>query len=321
MRSDDADGYSGFMAARLIINADDFGLTKGINRAIAELHQAKALTSTTLMATGAAFDDAVAIAHANPTLGVGCHVVLTDGIPVSDPQSIPTLMGPDGKSFRPSLVDFVQALLRGRIREEEIEREMLAQVQKLQRAGIEVTHLDTHKHTHLFPAVTRPLLRVAESASVGAVRNPFERGWSLTLRHGSRMRRFQVKLVGGLQTRFERQPQIRDERVFTTDGTIGISATGSLYADTLRQILEALPGEGSFELCCHPGYNDEDLDRVTTRLRGHRDVERLALLAELPRISLHPNAPQLIHYGKLGGLGTLRETGKFSPSSGQKMVL
>jgi predicted glycoside hydrolase/deacetylase ChbG (UPF0249 family) len=309
------------MAARLIINADDFGLTNGINRAIAELHQAKALTSTTLMATGAAFDDAVAIAHANPALGVGCHVVLTDGIPVSDPQSIPSLMGADGKSFRPSLVDFIQTLLRGRIREEEIEREMLAQVQKLQHAGIEITHLDTHKHTHLFPAVTRPLLRVAEIASVGAMRNPFERGWSLTLRHGSRMRRFQVKLVRGLQTRFEQQPQIRDARVLTTDGTIGISATGSLYMGTLRQILEKLPAEGSFELCCHPGYNDSDLDRVTTRLRGHRDIERLALLEEVPRISLHPNAPQLIHYGKLGGLGAPRETGKFSPSSGHEKVL
>ena len=85
------------MAPRLIINADDFGLTRGVNRAIAELHQAKALTSATLMATGAAFEDAVAIAHANPTLGVGCHIVLTDGTPVSPPKSIPTLIGSDGK--------------------------------------------------------------------------------------------------------------------------------------------------------------------------------------------------------------------------------
>ena len=305
------------MAGRLIINADDFGLTKGINRAVAELHRAGALTSATLMAMGPAFDDAVVVARANPGLGVGCHVVLTDGLPVCDPGSIPTLMGADGRSFRPSLVDFIQALLRGRIREEEIEHEALAQVQKLQQAGIGVTHFDTHKHTHLFPAVARPLLRVAERASVGAVRNPFEQAWSLALGHGSRRRRLQVKLLGGLQTRFERQPQIRDARVLTTDGTIGISATGHLYAGTLRQILEAVPDEGSFELCCHPGYNDSDLDRVTTRLRGHRDIERLALLAELPRICLHPKAPRLIHYGELGALGALRKNGKFSTGSRQ----
>jgi chitin disaccharide deacetylase len=288
------------MPARLIINADDFGLTPGVNLAIAELHQAKALTSATLMATGAAFDDAVALAHANPALGVGCHVTLTDGVPVSLPQSIRTLLGADGKTFRPSLGDFVQMLLRGKVSEEEIEREAFAQVEKLQHAGIHVTHLDTHKHTHLFPAVTRPLLRVAERCSVGAIRNPFERSWSLALGHGNRLRRFQVKLLGNLQNRFERHPQIRDGHVLTTDGTIGISATGHLDAPTLHQLLAALPTEGTFELCCHPGYNDGDLDHVTTRLRTHRDVERNALLAELPARSLQPNAPQLINYGDLG---------------------
>src|ERR1700677_141326 len=309
------------MAAGLIINADDFGLTKGVNRAVAELHRAHVLSSATLMATGLAFDDAVAVALANPALGVGCHIVLTDGVPVCDPRSIPTLMGADGRSFRPSLVDFIQALLRGRIREEEIEREALAQVQKLQRVGIAVTHLDTHKHAHLFPAVTRPLLRVAAHPSIGAIRNPFERGWSLTLGHGGRLRRLQVKVLGGLQTRFERQPQIRNGQVLTTDGTIGISATGRLVAETLREILEALPGEGSFELCCHPGYNDDDLDRVTTRLREHRDIERLALLAELPLLSLHPNAPRLIHYGELGGFAARAGARDFSLDSGQKKSL
>src|SRR5271154_5842107 len=99
------------MAPRLIINADDFGLTPGINRAVAELHQAHVLTSATLMATGPAFDDAVAIARANPTLGVGCHIVLTDGVPVLPPKDIPTLIGPDRKTFRPSLISFLKALL------------------------------------------------------------------------------------------------------------------------------------------------------------------------------------------------------------------
>jgi chitin disaccharide deacetylase len=288
------------MAPRLIINADDFGLTRGVNRAIAELHQAHALTSTTLMATGPAFDDAVAVARANRALGVGCHIVLTDGVPVSSPESIPTLLGPDRKTFRPSLIDFVQALLRGKIREDEIEREASAQIKKLQLAGIGVTHLDTHKHTHLFPAVLRPLLRLAEQHGIHAIRHPFEQSWSLALGHGNRIRRLQVKLLGNLKTRFEGQPQIRTDHVLTTDGTIGISATGNLYRETLREILRSVPAEGTFELCCHPGYNDSDLDRITTRLRTHRDIERNALLAEIPKLALHPNVPQLINYGDLG---------------------
>jgi predicted glycoside hydrolase/deacetylase ChbG (UPF0249 family) len=309
------------MATRLIINADDFGLTTGVNRAIAELHLAKAVTSATLMATGPAFEDAVAIAHAHPTLGVGCHIVLTDGIPVSHPQSIPTLLGADGKTFRPTLLDFVQALLRGLIREDDIEREALAQLQKLQRAGIDVTHFDTHKHTHLFPTVARPLLHLAEHTSIGAIRSPFEQSWSLALGHGNRLRRLQVKLLGRLRTQFEYLPQIRNGRVLTTDGTIGISATGHLDTSTLGQILNALPADGIFELCCHPGYNDTDLDRVPTRLRVHRDIERLALLAEVPRVFLHQNAPQLINYGDLGPFGALRNAGQFVPNTGHEKVL
>ena len=289
------------MPPRLIINADDFGLTPGVNRAIAELHQAGALTSTTLMATGPAFDDAVATAHANPTLGVGCHIVLTDGVPVLPPESIPTLLGPDGKTFRPSLIDFVQALLRGKISKDNIEREAAAQIQKLQHAGIQVTHLDTHKHTHLFPGVLDPLLRVAEQRSIRVIRHPFEQSWSLALGHGNRIRRLQVKLLGNLKTRFEHQPQIRNGHVLTTNGTIGISATGNLYNQTLHEILYAMPADGTFELVCHPGYNDSDLDRITTRLRAHRDIERNALLTEIPALTLHPNAPQLINYGDLVG--------------------
>ncbi|HEX3373742.1 MAG TPA: ChbG/HpnK family deacetylase [Edaphobacter sp.] len=297
------------MPPRLIINADDFGLTPGVNRAIAELHQAHALTSATLMATGPAFDNAVATAHANPTLGVGCHIVLTDGTPVSPPKTIPTLIGPDGKSFRPSLIDFIQALLRGTIREDDIEREAVAQVQKLQCAGINITHIDTHKHTHLFPQVARPLLRIAERCSVRAIRHPFEQPWSLALGHGNRIRRLQVKVLGRLKTSFEQQPQIRHAHVLTTSGTIGISATGNLYGETLHQILHAMPTEDTFELCCHPGYNDSDLDRIATRLRTHRDIERNALRTEVPALALHPNAPQLINYGNLGAYAALRKAG------------
>src|ERR1700744_6112728 len=100
------------MLPRLIINADDFGLTRGVNRAIAELHDAGVITSATLMANGAAFDDAVATARARPTLAIGCHIVLVDGTPVSDPATIPTLLGPDRRTFHNSLAKFALGVLR-----------------------------------------------------------------------------------------------------------------------------------------------------------------------------------------------------------------
>ncbi|WP_035355529.1 ChbG/HpnK family deacetylase [Edaphobacter aggregans] len=287
------------MAPRLIINADDFGLTPGINRSIIELHQAGVLTSATLMATGPAFDHAVALAHANPTLGIGCHLVFTDGTPASPPERIPTLIGPDRKTFRPSLVSFLRALLIGQIREEDIVREAHAQIARLVQAGISITHVDTHKHTHLFPAIAGPLLKALEGSRIAAIRNPFEPAFTQQLAHAGLKRRLQISLLNRLRSSFDRQPQIRNHQVLTTQGTVGVSATGNLNPTTLTQILNALPSDGAFELVCHPGYNDRDLDRIATRLRAHREIEMQALLSSIPARLAQPNAPQLIHYGSL----------------------
>lgn len=306
------------MTARLILNADDFGLTRGINRAIAELHEAGALTSATLMANGPAFDDAVDIARAHPSLGIGCHIVLTDGTPLSPPREIPTLLGPDGKSFRPSLLSFLLAVLSGGVSGEEIVREAVAQIERLQQAGLDVTHIDTHKHTHILPRVARPLLKAAQRCGVQAIRNPFEPAWSRSLPRSLThralssplLRRLQVGLIQYLRPRFLAIPQIRGGLVRTTDGTLGVSATGNLNAGALRHILDAMP-DGVWELVCHPGYNDSDLDAITTRLRETREIENEALHAAFgnapngnssrhdSRNNMHPPRFQLIHYRDL----------------------
>jgi predicted glycoside hydrolase/deacetylase ChbG (UPF0249 family) len=281
----------------LILNADDFGLTPGINRAIAELHAARALTSATLMANGPAFNDAVRIAHANPTLGVGCHIVLTDGTPLSPTETIPTLLGPDRQTFRSSLGDFFLSVLRGKIDEADIEREATAQITRLQTAGIHPTHIDTHKHTHILPTIACPLLRIAERHNIRAIRNPFERNWSLRIGRSNRMRYIQVALMTLLRPTFLALPQIRSGTVLTTNGTIGVSATGRLDAHALRKALANLP-PGLWEVVCHPGYNDADLDTITTRLRDSRETERQALLEIFTNIP-NPSRPQLIHYGSI----------------------
>ncbi len=295
------------MPVRLIINADDFGLTPGVNRAIAELHDAGAVTSATLMATGPAFDDAVHLALTRPTLGIGCHIVLVDGTPVSDPSSLPTLLGPQDhqgrRSFRRSFFDFALAVLRGAIHQDEIEREALAQIQKLQRAGLKLTHVDTHKHTHLLSRVTRPIVRAIEQSGMRAIRNPFEPRWAAAL-GGSTRRRLFIRALEPGRRRFEGSPPIAAGRILTTRGTIGISATGQLNSSTLNELLNAMP-DGTWELVCHPGYNDRDLDAITTRLRTQRETEREALVAAFGKSSsqsLNPSGIQLIHYGELPDL-------------------
>jgi predicted glycoside hydrolase/deacetylase ChbG (UPF0249 family) len=272
----------------LLVNADDFGLTPGVNRSIAELHRAHALSSATLMATGNFFDDAVAQAHANPTLEVGCHILLVDGTPALPPKQIPTLC-PNGQTFRASLTHFVRDLFTFRIRASEITAEATAQIRRLQSAGLRVSHIDTHKHTHLFPGILRPLLAAAQACQVPAIRNPFEPDWALRVTRASAtfFRRAAVIALQSQHRAFQRS--VAASGLATTSGTIGVLATGTLNVkETLRSLLAALPPDPNetWELVCHPGYTDAALEQVRTRLRASRAREHQALLELLPAIPL-----------------------------------
>jgi predicted glycoside hydrolase/deacetylase ChbG (UPF0249 family) len=268
------------------VNADDFGLTSGVNRAIVELHQAGVLTSTTLMAKAAATEPAIALALQNPHLGVGCHIVLVDGEPVLPPREIPTLIDARTGCFPPKLTTFLRRLFTGRIRSAEIEAEAAAQIALLQRRGLQLTHIDTHKHTHMFPPVLRPLLRAAHAAGIHTVRNPFEPEWAVRASpRASIVRSAEVFALRKFGPHFRRV--LLQEGFCSTDGTIAVAATGVVNADTVRALLHQLP-PGTWELVTHPGYNDADLDKIRTRLRTSRDVERNALhtISEFPAVDL-----------------------------------
>ena len=271
---------------RLIVNADDFGLTSGVNRAIIELHAAGLVTSTSLMARTAATGEAIELARATASLGVGCHVVLVDGEPVLPPERISSLVDARTGRFPNSLATFLLRLFAGRIRAEEIEAEAAAQIAYLQQRGVRLTHIDTHKHAHIFSAVLRPMLRAARAAGIRAVRHPFEPEWAVRAAIGAPLARaVQIAALRPLAPRSRHV--IEQEGFITTDGTIAVAGTGTLNEATLRSLFEQLPA-GTWELVSHPSYNDADLARVRTRLRASRDVERLALTAirEVPGIEL-----------------------------------
>jgi len=262
---------------RLIVNADDFGIAPGVNRAILELHAAEVLTSATLMAQAPATEEAVRMALAMPSLGVGCHIVLVDGAPVSDSHSVASLIDRGTGTFQPTPSSFLKRLYTARIRGTEIEAEAAAQIALLQSSGLRLTHVDTHKHLHMFPPVLRPVLRAARAAGIHAIRNPFEPVWSINATAiAPEMRRAQVVLLRRLESRFRRI--VADEGFVTTDGAVGVLATGSLTLGVVHNLIAAMP-EGTFEFVAHPGYRDEVLTRVNTRLLESREIERNALMA------------------------------------------
>lgn len=265
---------------------------------MAECHQAGTVTSATLMASSTAFDDAVAIVKANPRLRVGCHTMLVDGEPLTE---IASLRSKNGNAFRVGFAEFAQAAITNRLHADEITREAAAQMRKIQAAGIELTHFDTHKHTHMFPKVLRPLLRAAKECGVHAVRNPFApvkaMAMATILRRPKLWVRYtEVRALRSFARAFARE--VEDAGMKTTQGTFGIIATGGLDQKLFDAIIGCVP-EGTWEFVCHPGYNDADLARVLTRLHASREKEMAVLTSAQSRETLARHHIKLITFADL----------------------
>lgn len=267
---------------QLVVNADDFGFTPDVNEGIVEAHHKGILTATTLMANGAAFDDAVRRAREAPSLDVGCHLVLIGGRSLVTqnalPRSVPQLLG---------------ALARREIR---VYEELAAQIQRILDVGLRPTHLDTHKHTHLAPPVLDAVAKLSEEFEIRWVRRPFD--FPLNALRGTvpRMKRATSGALGLLRRRFHRVLEKHGCR--TTDHFAGFQITGRFRAAQLVQLFGVLP-EGSTELMCHPGRCGPDLRNAPTRLKESRQHELEALIAPEVREALGQNSIQLVSYRDL----------------------
>jgi chitin disaccharide deacetylase len=296
---------------RLIVNADDFGLTTGVNRAILEANTNGIVSSTTLMANGGAFGDAVLSLRAitNPeanlssSLSVGCHVVLVDGAPVTPAEMLDTLVAirsAQPEKFYSSLSAFAARATLGGFDRDQLVAEVTAQIRKIQSAGIEVTHLDSHKHAHIFPEILQAMMRAARICGVRAIRNPFVPIKSLPARQFKGKAQLWKRLG---QTRllhtFSRQfrQKIKRAGMVSPDGVIGVVETGTVegYDSLLRETLTNLP-DGTWEWVSHPGYADAELKATGTRLNESRDEERRLLMSPELRLFLEEQKISVISY-------------------------
>ena len=281
---------------RLIVNADDLAFTSGVNRAIVKAHAEGVVTSATVMANGPAFVEVNELAKQFPHLSIGCHVVLIDGSPVLPAEGIPSLT--QSGRFRDDLKKFATRALTGHLVAAELAAEATAQIKKVQAAGIRVSHFDTHKHTHIFPKVLRPLLMAAAECGVRAVRNPFGPHFPLPLnelvkRPNLWTRWAEMRVLGGFAGKF--REAVRREGFVTPDGTLGVEVTGTLDETLFVAIAGTVP-EGAWEFVCHPGYNDSDLQSAKTRLRESREIELQVLTLPRAREILARQNVQLISY-------------------------
>jgi len=287
---------------QLIVNADDFGFTPGVNAGILRAFSAGILTSTTIMANGPAFEDAVELALKNPSLPVGCHLSLVGGRPSAPAHSVPSLIDAAGE-MPATLTRLVIGLAAGRVRIADIEREFRAQIERILVAGIRPSHLDTHKHTHIYPPVMRALAGIAREFGIKCVRNPFEgirNARTGQLARGRRMiylkqRVTSMAILPGI-------PQFRrivaKHGLRTPDHFRGVSLTGILERAAIQDVMRSLPN-GTTELMCHPGFYDADLDRARTRLKQERQRELEALTDPQIRNFSSSQGISLVSYAEL----------------------
>lgn len=232
---------------RLIVNADDFGISEAVNNGIVAAHDRGIVTSTSLMATGDAFEHAVALARTRPRLAVGVHLVLTEQRPLLGAAAVPTLIGPS-RAFAPHLKDLLGPVLRRRVSLEEVRAELDAQVRRVRGAGLSIGHLDGHQHVHVLPGVARIVAELAAEHGVAAVRYPAEPVRGYMLRDPRSLRR--VAEQTALHAFCAASPLKRLRR---SDTFVGFYFGGRLHEPNLRTLLVELPATGTVELMCHPG--------------------------------------------------------------------
>lgn len=256
---------------QLIVNADDLGLTPGVNRGILRAFQDGIVTSASLLVTGSAFEEAVALARQNPELDVGLHLTLVEERAVLGREILPTLVDETGRFSRTS-GEFFRRTVLGRISWDEVEREIAAQIARFQKTGLRLSHLDSHQHLHMFPPVFQIVRRLTRRIDNVWIRNsagPWRKSPGILMGRWVKQLGLNLTCLSARGLHGPPLPQM-------PDGMFGFDVSGCLARSALEQILRKIP-DGLYELICHPGEGDKETCRQY-RHWGYRWAEELEAL-------------------------------------------
>jgi len=273
---------------RLIVNADDLGLSAGVNRGIVACATAGVVTSASLLVNTPGFADAAAQLNTGAPLDVGLHLNLTTGTPVAGADAVPSLCDARTGRLYPLVALIARALAR-RISSAEVALECAAQIARARAAGIRLTHLDGHEHVHVLPGVWRPVVETARRAGIEVVRVPLEPPRSLAWRPAAVAG--QVLITAAYRVAARGVPPPRHPDHFR-----GFALTGRRdFAARLLRLLDALDA-GTTELMVHPGHEDADLTGWVRYAVG-RERELDALVSPGVRARLRQGDIELTNFG------------------------
>jgi len=260
------------MEKRLIINADDYGLSRGITDGILLTHQKGILTSTSLMVNQPATEYAVSRVCEVPELGIGIHLNLTQGAPVLPRDQVRTLVDDDGQFY--SCGTQAKRLLRLQVSAQEIEAEFRAQIRLMKSYGLVPTHSDSHHRIHMYPSAARAFHNAIVSEGIRRARAPRKQYWPASGRWGGpHIGPLYRRLAAKSYLEFLQSVVFRDLQLPDAGVTFHPSYSGKLSAlpTAWQNTLEHLPG-GSYEMWCHPGFLETGFS-LTDSIAEQREVE------------------------------------------------
>jgi predicted glycoside hydrolase/deacetylase ChbG (UPF0249 family) len=266
---------------RLIVNADDMGLHRGINEGILRCYREGIVTSVSVCANGVAFEEAAAGLKGSDGPGVGVHLTLVGERALCPAPSL----APEGR-LPGYFTGLFRRLMLGQIPEIEIERELAAQISRVRDAGLRVTHLDSHQHVHLHPRLLPTVVCLAQRFDIGALRvasclTPLAGVRSVLVSAFARRARVRIPAAG----------------LRTPDALIGIGETGRLDERRLLELLRRVP-PGTTELVCHPGIESDGVASAYPWGFGW-DREVAALTSPRVRAAVDQERVRLISYSEL----------------------
>ena len=280
------------MSRKLIINADDFGLCQGVNNAIAEAHATGVLTSATIMANMPAADEAIEMAKKMPTLGVGVHLNILAGRPLSTDPIVKILTNGSG-DFKYSTSKLAVMTIASKKIRKAIEAELSAQISSLISKGITPTHLDSHKHFHCLSPIWRIVCSLADKFNIPAVRWPFE---PQTLCTGDWPKvEPKDKISAFLVRQMALKCQSIDDRFIKTDIFFGVAHTGRIDDNFWAEVSQT-QFAGIAEVMTHPGYPG---GLGKTRLVEQRQTELKWLCAASTKQIIADAGIELTNYATL----------------------
>ena len=279
------------MKKQLIINADDFGIHPAVNEAVRKAATEGILTSTSLMAGGDAFDEAVEMARSMPSLGIGIHLTLVGGIkPVLPPSEVPSLTWDNGV-FCHDYGKLIVRDLEGKISLSEVYAEWDAQIQKIMNTGLPVTHMDGHQHMHMWPHFYPIARDLAKKYHISCMRVPDED--VLVGMKDGHIIRWAAKNGLSLLSRMHRS-DLKKNHVRTNDHFFGMLYGGHLSPERFAKfILQTRPG--ITEIMCHPSADTRAMED-TFHWGYHGEDELAGLLADINRELIEKKQISLISY-------------------------